>query len=277
MTITAPSIGPCADWITAVDVSGCGCCERFEDLNPDLLAVNLTVASEILYMKSGQQFPGECEATVWPCCQADLCSGGQWGSFAGYPYLPDIVQGRWYNISPGRPCVPWECGRNVPTVDLGRYPVTEISEVKIDGVALDPSSYRLDSWRFLVRIDGELWPVTQNLTAASDAETDTWTVSFVYGQPPPQSGVSAAAQLACELTKHCQNDQKCALPLRVTAISRQGVTYSLADVMDVLDRGKTGLYFVDLFLDTYNPDGLVRPARVLSPDVMQPPRRLGST
>jgi hypothetical protein len=158
--------------------------------------------------------------------------------------------------------------------------LTAIDEVKIDGVVLDPSLYRIDDYRYLVKLpDAEgnydPFPCCQNIRLA-DTEADTFAVTFTYGTPPPTPGVLAAAQLACELALACSPETigKCRLPQRVTSIARQGITMAVLDPFDFLSDGKTGLYLVDLFLRTYNPNRLRRRAAVLSPDVGRKVRRI---
>jgi hypothetical protein len=70
-----------------------------------------------------------------------------------------------------------------------------------------------------------------------------------------------------EFAKLWAGDDDCALPQRVTSISRQGVSYTLLDSQDFIDDLRTGLYAVDLFLKTVNPDKARRKSRVFSPDV----------
>ena len=57
------------------------------------------------------------------------------------------------------------------------------------------------------------------------------------------------------------------MPQRVTSISRQGVSYTVLDNQDFIDELRTGLYVVDLFLKSTNPDKARAKARVFSPDV----------
>jgi hypothetical protein len=84
----------------------------------------------------------------------------------------------------------------------------------------------------------------------------------------------AARTLAIELAKLWAGDDTCALPERVTSISRQGVTYTVLDNQDFIDDLKTGVYAVDLFLKSSNPDRARAKARVFSPDT---PRARRST
>lgn len=286
VSVAPPRVGPCTVWATPDDITTVGNLD-VNSVDQSLLDLNLTVATEILWNKSGQQFNGGgCTEIIRPICRVDLLEmSALWWSQFGYAYVPDLISGSWYNFGygwgfgqlqpPPSMGLVWEGGHRIPRIDLGQYPVTAITEVKIDGAVFDPAKYRLDEWRYMTRTDGNLWPVDQNLLLA-DTEVGTWSIALGYGEPPPQMGINACAQLAGELTKHCSGDvAKCELPLRVTAVTRQGVTYSVANVMDILNKGGTGLYFIDLFVNTYNPDGLRRPARVLTPD-LKPYRRVGS-
>jgi hypothetical protein len=165
-------------------------------------------------------------------------------------------------------------------IQLGAYPVVEISEVKIDGVTLDADRYRVDANRYLVRQpdpDGSNpgWPTWQQLDRADD-EDGTWSVTFVWGRPPPPLGVTAAAALACEMAKACQPEQAegCRLPKKVQSLTRQGVSIVMTDLATLLSEDRTGIPEVDLFIKTVNPDGLRRPAMAWSPDVDSGARRV---
>jgi len=80
-------------------------------------------------------------------------------------------------------------------------------------------------------------------------------------------GKMAARTLAIEFVKLWTGDDDCALPQRVTSISRQGVSYTLLDSQDFIDDLRTGVYAVDLFLKSANPDKARAKSRVFSPDV----------
>ncbi len=68
----------------------------------------------------------------------------------------------------------------------------------------------------------------------------------------------AARTLAIEFAKLWSDDETCALPQRVTSVSRQGVSFTILDQQDFIQELRTGLYAVDLFLKTVNPDGARR-------------------
>jgi hypothetical protein len=77
----------------------------------------------------------------------------------------------------------------------------------------------------------------------------------------------AARRLAIEFVKLWEGDEECALPQRITSVSRQGVSYTILDQQDFLDELRTGIYEIDLYLKTANPDKARRPAKVFSPDM----------
>ena len=217
------------------------------------------VASEILHLLSGHQYPGVCSQTVRPC------SGGSSVPYNWpYPTYPQLSNGTWFNNSCG--ChVSYDCGcKGIPQVDLGRSDIRLISEVNIDGTTLPASSYRLDARRYLVRTDGSQWPCCQDLSK-NIGEVGTWYVTLSYGVNPPTVGQLAAGKLACELQKACDDADDCKLPSRVTNVVRQGVSFTVLDPQDFLSEGRTGLYEVDLFLSSVNPNGLRRRATAWSP------------
>lgn len=226
----------CSPWVTVDDVAAC--CEKVEfacDLEETAQA-----ASEILYILSGRQFPGTCEATVRPCgpcgCH-DRCS-----------------------------CRPSQ-------IVLEPQPAVAVTQVLIDGEILPETEYRLDPGSRLVRLNGETWPCCQDLSLPS-TEEETYEIEFTYGQVPPVAGKRAAEILACELAKSCTPGTECRLPARVTSITRQGVSMALLDPQDFLNDGRTGLYDIDLFLRAVNPDQLVEAARVINPDRLHSLRRM---
>lgn len=262
--------GPCDDWIDAADLFDCGPCAAIglADQDGALAARMVTVASEVLFHLSGRRFPGACSDTVRPCRRV-----------VEYPTQPGWESwgsARWGVCACQAPLPHRSCG--CPTLDevyLGHAPITGITSVYVDGVLLDPSTYRVDDDRYLVRIDGEGWPCCQDLTADPTADPNTFQVVYDYGIAPPQSGVEAARVLACELYQGCTGGD-CRLPQRVTSVTRQGVTMVMLDPFDFLENGKVGIYAVDLFLRTYNPHGRRRSAFVASPDVGVPVRRVGT-
>jgi hypothetical protein len=221
----------CEPWLTIGELGDCGCNTA---PNPSVLTSSILAASEVLYQLSGRQYPGICEGIVRPC--GDACN-----------------------------CFFDDCGCNRLPKAFLRYDALTVTEVDIAGVILEPDDYRLEGG-FLYRLDGGNWPCCQDLGAAV-GEEDTFSVTITYGAAVPQIGLEAAKVLASELVRSCTPGETCALPQRVTNITRQGVSMTLLDPMTFLDQGLTGLYSVDLFLSTVNPGGFRRPSSAWSPDL----------
>jgi hypothetical protein len=238
---------------------------------------SLAMASDILFELTGRQFPGSCQETVRPCARrADSGGGSPGGAVAGDPY--GYAHGG-CGCQRSREC---GCG-GLSAISLGGYPVTQIDEVKVDGDVLAEDLYRVDDYRWLVRLpdaDGTRpgWPCCQDLALAS-TEEGTFEVTFTYGTPPPPAGVRAAAVLGCELALACEPEQasKCRIPRRVQSIVRQGVSMELLiPEFEFLKNGRTGLWEVDLFIFAANPAGLRRPMAVVSPDIPSRVTRAGT-
>lgn len=145
-------------------------------------------------------------------------------------------------------------GRTHAQLRLRGRPVRSVSRVSRDGEEIDPGQYQLVN--------------ASVLQAAPGASLDVCglEVTYTYGIEPPTAGRRAARYLATELAKHFAGEP-CELPERVTSVSRQGVTLTVLDDHAFLDDQRTGVYAVDLFLKTVNPDKARKPARVFSPDV----------
>lgn len=104
--------------------------------------------------------------------------------------------------------------------------------------------------------------------------TDRYAVTYSYGTPPPASGKMAAKQLAIQFTLLWGNrEDECSLPSRVTSVNREGVSWTLLDSQDFIAELRTGIYAVDLFLKTVNPNKAQNRARVFSPDIPRGRRR----
>lgn len=284
-----PRLGPCGNWIDGGDAFACGKCAEIADdaRDADLATRMARVASELLYQWTGRRFSGTCDATVRPCrssgpgMPALLASGSFLGSSSylapwggGYPSFSGWFGGP----SGGCSCANTDdcgCG-SLSRVTLGGYPVTSVTEVKIDGAVLDASAYHVEDYRSIVRDDGGLWPCCQHLNLA-DTEPGTWSVAFEYGMAPPEGGVLAAEVLACELYRGCKGGE-CAIPERTINLVRQGVTMQLISPQDIgMDPKtgdvRTGLFAVQLFLSAYGTKRRRRPGTIASPDIPVADRR----
>lgn len=215
----------------------------------------ITSSSELLYALSGRKFPGELEATVRPFPKSPtlggrnrniIWPGNTWGVCWGYPHM--ICE------------APTQLG-------LGRTPLNEIIEVVINGEVFDPINYRIEDQKWLVRTDCCAWPMC-------GCSCDDFTISFKFGEGPPQLGTDAALILSAEMYRFMTPGGKnCRLPSRVTSIVRQGVSIALIDPMDFMKSGLTGIYQIDMFLMAYNPGKQIKKPTVFSPDVVNAGRR----
>ena len=251
--------GPCSVWPVE-------CCCDLDNYNESTLEIVQRAASEILWAASGRQF-GECAITAWPC--RDECfdtpyrygipgygDTGQWPN-------PALIGGVWYNLGCVGSC---HGGCSCNEVDQFTLPdnAVRVTDITIDGVALPTGSYMLQSNRFVVRTDGDEWPRCNDLTQLSGE--GTWTVTFVVGNEVPALGKLAAGELMCELLKACKDDDGCVLPANLQSLTRQGVAQNFIDPREFMADGFTGIYNVDLFVRTFNPNGLTSRSRSYSPD-----------
>lgn len=247
---------------------GAGCCDGWDDLDPELQAQATRYATLVLWTATGRRF-GECQHVVRPCgryCEGDGV-GYYWDSGFWVPY---ISGGVWRNC--------W-CGEGGPGCykckpDCQLYlpgPVVAVQEVLLHGNVVDPATYRVDNGVWLVRTradendtdEDRCWPMCQNYNR--DGGQDTLFVTYTRGRPVPGALLDAAKTLACEYAKACQG-QACALPGRVTNVARAGVSVTLVDVNTLLERGLTGIKTVDDVIRALNPRGLTGPTRFFSPD-----------
>jgi hypothetical protein len=256
--VAAPVAGVCNPWITGADLPANCCADLVQRSTAAVVACN------ILFRLSGRQFPGICQRTIRPCGVG--C--GAWSRWPAYrdTWWPAYLapNGGWIASGPsvaGGGC----CGRcKLPSVTLPG-PVDPASvEVVIDGVALNPLYYRVVGYRRLERLDGGVWPCTQDLTADSGIGGDpgTFQVTYSYGRNPGPDGIVAAVEYACEFAKHLCGASDCKLPARTRSVTRQGVTFDVTSSLDFLDRGRTGIAAVDLWLASVNPTRLPRRATI---------------
>lgn len=213
-------------------------------------------ASYLLWAMSGRKFTGETTVTERYVCAKRAYRMGASSRLYGGVLINGTVS-------------------NIPLNDFDNYAelvadglspesrirlrgshVTKIHTVRNrQGEILDPSTYYLVDHSVLQASAGVPW-------TPCNVE-----VTYTYGFPVPTAGKMAARTLAMEFAKLWAGDDDCALPQRVTSISRQGVSYTLLDSQDFIDDLRTGLYAVDLFLKTVNPDKARRKSKVFSPDV----------
>lgn len=257
-----------------------GCCTEWDTYSTDVQTAAAEFGALSVWAATGRRF-GACLRTVRPCgkdCEDNYGwgSGLYWSEGVWFPY---ILNGVWRN------CCATGCHRCRPGNQVWLTPpVSGIVEVKFsDGTILDPSTYRVDDYQWLVRQGPNLendpitatdggFPRNNNYNfpvSGPLAPTDfqhVWEVSYLWGRAVPGILTRVAGELACEWARNCVG-AACRLPQRVTSIARQGVTVSLADVDQLLQNGLTGLTTVDSVIQRFNPSRLPSRMQIASPDL----------
>jgi hypothetical protein len=233
-------------------------CSNWNDLSTQIQDTAVAYAGQALRLLTGFRVGG-CPVTVRPCSIACASSYGGFGP-GWSPYISP--SGAWVNGC----CSATDCGHLGTAKVVLPGPIGEITEVLIDGAALDPTLYRVDNGDELVRLDGEPWPTTQNMLLDSD-QPGTFAVTYLHGVPVDGLGARAAGVLACEFAQAIQG-LNCALPPTVTSITRQGVSMTLE--AGVFPGGVTGIREVDMYIERWNPGHLRSATKVWSPDLVNP-------
>lgn len=224
-------------------------------------------ASHLLWAMSGRKFSGQTTVTERYVSAYDpyLRSGG-----SRFNYYPILIGGQVENIPVG------SVDRNSHhdyqgdgTSSYSRLRLRGRKVIRIHNLR-DQNGNIIDSDTYYLADHSTIYGTSNAKWSPSNVE-----VTYTYGSPPPVSGKTAARILATELVKLYEGDDTCALPQRVTTVSRQGVSYTLLDSQDFIDELKTGLYPVDLFLRAVNPDKARARSRVFSPDVPRARRIVG--
>ena len=270
----------CTPWIDGEDVADC--CSVDDASDTTIFDQAAEVASELLFNLSLRRFPGICERTVRPCrtgcaCPWQVLEGSGYVIWNWNLYNPLYGWGSW---NWGNCVGGWEngCGcAPLSRVLLAGY-VQSVTEVLIDGDVVDPDTYRVYNHRWLVRVrpsaddQMKVWPGCQAMDLP-ETEHGTWAVTYTYGRDVPVSGQAAAAELACEIYKQCQN-LPCKLPANTVRVARQGIVaerpvwlgWGFERGGRSLPRGwHSGMPQVDAFLNAFNPSGLQRTPLIWSP------------
>lgn len=233
------------------------------EVDPEVKTRAEEMATDFLDQWTGGVF-GPCPSRVRPCREPRIqgMASAAWDIVrSGSRWMPYLVDGRWYNGGCGT-CGN-VCGCSGPSSITLPWPIHTVTAVVIDGETLDPSTYRVDKKRTLVRLDGA-WPTSQDLELPDDA-VGAWYVDYERGRPVPAGGEVAAGELALEYMKALCNDSSCRLPERVQTITRQGVTMAMMDKFEDLEKGHTGIWLIDSWVSSITAPP--RKAQVLSPDV----------
>jgi hypothetical protein len=204
-------------------------------------------ATYILWALSGRKYHGVSEITEqYVCPEYDIPANCSWVGHRTYRtadgvfgYIQDGLNHQSLHTR----------------IRLRQQPVRKIVSLSLGGSAIPSGSYFLRNGSDLVVNTG-----TCNFSLCDAPE-----VTYKYGVAPPSAGKLAALDLANELVKG-YNGEACELPSNVVSIQRQGVSIEMFDPADFLDRGRIGLYSVDLFIAVSNSAKANKPAKVFSPD-----------
>lgn len=267
--VTSPDEGPCT-WPLEIT-----CIPNWTDYTLAVREAAAAWATYIVWALSGRQY-GPCSVTLRPCSPRcgntigylafPVGQGGFTGGTAPW-MIPWIDNGVWRNCGCTGGC---SCRARCEVPLPG--PVATIDEVRIDGLVLSSTAYRLDSYRgipVLVRTDGECWPECQDMGLGTD-QPGTFAVTYRRGVEVPRAGQIAAGELAAEFARACAG-QDCALPQQLASLSRNGVEVQVADPTALFENGLTGVANVDLFIKAVNPYRRGARARLYAPDA--PPVR----
>lgn len=194
-------------------------------------------ASWLLFKLTGEKYPGRNNITE--CYSQE--------NFSSFSMTPTVVNGQIYNTVNG----------GMRKLHLRQTPALKINSISINGIILDSSKYQLRNNSFIVQTNLMAW----NLSPVNEICVD-----YDYGLNPPAMGKLACTLLANELIKSYTMPSQCKLPERVTSVSRQSVSFSILDPHTFLNEGKLGIYLVDAFITTANPNRAKKQSKVFSPD-----------
>lgn len=249
--------GICAPWATIEDLCEPCLSAGYVTLDTDFMERKLREASELLYMLSGKQFEGVCMETIRPCSRryySQLSSND-------YGIAESMIPFRFGGFLPACGCHSSDICTclDLPAVDL-RSDVLDVTEVQVDGDIFTDYELRDQS---VVRTDGNAWPCCDT----------PFYITYEYGHEVPETGVTAAGVLACELYLNARPSDipnaKCRLPRNIQSVARQGVSVIFNSLTKT--RRDTpfrfGIWEIDLFLEAFNPLGQTNASNiVLSPD-----------
>lgn len=190
-------------------------------------------ASWILYKLTAEKYSGI--QTTTDCYSLDTSGTLQ--------YRPEVIHGEMRNLPAGL-----SSSSNMQ-LRLRRRPVLSISSIYSGGNLIPAGDYELRNNAFVVRKDKLPW---------ISAPLSELVITYSHGSPPPLAGKRAAVRLANELIMAETGDSACALPDSVTSINRQGISYTLLDPQVYIEKGRTGVYEIDMFIYAANPRGALK-------------------
>lgn len=225
-------------WISAIDME-----------NPTSEFANdaARYASWILYKLSGEKYAGIRSTTEWYGVRTDSCA-----ICTGSSSITSLLGSSHNHVMATGSDLSCFSTRGIA---LRGRPVLQIEAVVTANGQIAPStSYTLVNNAYLVSVDQTIWNLQAGIT-----------VSYKFGNRPPTAGRIAAIRLANELLKLVEDPEACALPDRVTSVSRQGMSFTILDPQEFIKDGRTGIYEIDLFLQAANPSRARKRPRIFVP------------
>lgn len=247
----------CGPWATVQDVPA-AVRTQLAALSDQELQDLLMRASEILWALSGRRWYGQgCTESATLRSFPPHPGTQAWPYHTSWGRCACWHEGLWLD---GKlfPADPDWTGRHYTApfaLKLPRSPISSIVSVTIDGAPF--TAWRLLRSGWIERTDGNGWRLCD----------DSTTIVYTYGEAPPAGGRDSAVELGVELAKARLNLDSCRLPLRTTTVTRQGVTMTIIDPQEFMEKGKTGLTGVDLWLSAVNPQATPQASMVWSPDL----------
>lgn len=233
-------------------------CADLANFDAPIKALAQAMAGSTLRMLTGFSVGG-CPLVLRPCRVSCVAASSRW-VYDGQSYYPANYGGVWMNVSSCNACASSTCQHSVTkSVMLGPNR-TNVTQVKVDGVVLSPTAYRVVDG-VLLRTDGGVWPTTQDMDK-DDTQVGTFAVYYTPGWPVDGLGAYAAGIMACEYAKMLAG-QSCRLPKSVTQITRQGISMTITP--GAFPEGLTGIALVDAYILSVNPHGLKQPSAVIVP------------
>ncbi len=230
--MTAPTRLICAPWVTLADLPA-----SKPTLDDDTWEDLTWAASELLYTWSGRQYSGGCTSTV-VLDTPPGAAGAQpcWHHWED-PWVPRGRRGVRATVVALLPDSP------VTSVDMVTIGTTDL----VAGV-----DYTVElPVGMVTRTGGREWPTDGSAR-----------ITYRHGIMPPIGGQRAAAMFTVELGK-AWSGGKCELPKRVQSVVRQGLSY---DMSSTQSGWGTGLWEIDSWLLSVNPNRLMRRSSAWSPD-----------
>lgn len=249
--MTAPGEDePLAPW---VDLPTLQAIPALNGLSEDALQLAATAATEVLFILSGQRWPGVRAMTLHVTGRIDggpvpLPVATPWGAFTGRA----------------------GCGCHSTDLDPQAGRIHQVLAVTVGDVSIPLDQVQVvDGFHLRVRRgDSTTDPLAVNRWPTVDGYYSLWpggavvcgrpaaaVVELEAGEPPPAGGLLAAQVLATEFAKALADSDDCQLPGNAVSVNRQGVSV-LLDPTEIYKQRRVGLPAVDAWLTAVNPNHL---------------------